>query len=984
MIFVLAFFSAALAQEVVKKKAPMIDDRNLESSSINVILSGDNPVTAANYVPVDTMANSFGPASNTLNPMAFDPISGVLAIVHRGYSAYALGSGELWWNWSTDFGANWTRSETSVQNGQTATIVGRYPSMAIFNPLASSNMADVLGVFSWPELNPAAFGYLGYGVSEGMLQSSFADIITGTPPNDYSSNVPTFTDDQYSYWTSDFYNGGNGGNAALRLFRTADFSTVDIIDPPTWASSRFGDNGNIQAGGVSHNGSVYVGVVGSFTELYSPNGWELGYSKSTDHGTTWSDWNVVNFSAIPALNGYQMLWDWKTGDTFVSYSSDIQVDANGLVHFVTGVSDTLETQFAIVEIFETSTNVWDAKIVSTVHNLSYYGYNDDSPGLGQTGPSIMIAANEDRDFFAVQYTLGSPETADTLCDIYYHTRALGDANWSGATNLTETNNMNEDGCHIAPYMATSGGTDYIFSGFWYERGNTGPTINQTNPAVFFVAPVAVRSAGGDIPVTFQVDMGVQEFEGNFPAGANVVVRGDFQMAFGDTVNWGGNTFQLSDPNDDNIYTGTFNAPNSLAGNSYNFKYVIVNPPANDNWEFDPTRQLTVSAPSTIIPVDCFNRDCDSTVIINVTNTINFTADISAILGIGAGGAFDPNTDSLLVMGLDWDNLGKNVVGNRRLLNTDINPGIYTTTLTVTNGSAAPIGVGDSTKWKFHAYPESRFGNSGWETGSDRWHIYQANGTTVTLPVIVPRILPNLPALTADQPIQITVNLTGAVNRYNGLAIPLNELQFVGMRGGADFLGNWFTGGTWSVSDTTTGLMKVLTNLGNNIWRINVVAPSGQAGGVYELKFAAMYPGADTIHGGSTPLDNEGGFGVNHTFILSANDASRTLFYQWGDFTPGVIQDVEDSEIPMTYNLAQNYPNPFNPSTKIKFSIPEAGIVTLKVFNLLGEEVATLLNAEKTAGNYEATFDASNLSSGIYFYKLEAQNFTSTKKMLLLK
>ena len=205
-----------------------------------------------------------------------------------------------------------------------------------------------------------------------------------------------------------------------------------------------------------------------------------------------------------------------------------------------------------------------------------------------------------------------------------------------------------------------------------------------------------------------------------------------------------------------------------------------------------------------------------------------------------------------------------------------------------------------------------------------------------------------------------------------------------MRGGADFLGNWFTGGTWSVSDTTTGLMKVLTNLGNNIWRINVVAPSGQAGGVYELKFAAMYPGADTINGGSTPLDNEGGFGVNHTFILSANDASRSLWYQWGDFTPGVIQDVEDSEIPMTYNLAQNYPNPFNPSTKIKFSIPEAGIVTLKVFNLLGEEVATLLNSEKTAGNYEATFDASNLSSGIYFYKLEAQNFTSTKKMLLLK
>ncbi|MCK7516458.1 MAG: hypothetical protein MZV64_01385 [Ignavibacteriales bacterium] len=65
-----------------------------------------------------------------------------------------------------------------------------------------------------------------------------------------------------------------------------------------------------------------------------------------------------------------------------------------------------------------------------------------------------------------------------------------------------------------------------------------------------------------------------------------------------------------------------------------------------------------------------------------------------------------------MMGLDWDNLGKNVVGNRKMDNTDpFNPGIYTTTLTVTSGSAAPNGVGDSTKWKFKAYPDSRFQNT---------------------------------------------------------------------------------------------------------------------------------------------------------------------------------------------------------------------------------------------------------------------------------
>ena len=83
-------------------------------------------------------------------------------------------------------------------------------------------------------------------------------------------------------------------------------------------------------------------------------------------------------------------------------------------------------------------------------------------------------------------------------------------------------------------------------------------------------------------------------------------------------------------------------------------------------------------------------------------------------------------------------------------------------------------------------------------------------------------------------------------------------------------------------------------------------------------------------------------------------------------------------------LEQNYPNPFNPSTKIRYSIPEHSSVTLKVFNLLGEEIETLVNGEQSAGVYEATFDASNLSSGIYFYTLQTENFSSSKKMILIK
>ncbi|MCH7963838.1 MAG: T9SS type A sorting domain-containing protein [Bacteroidetes bacterium] len=102
--------------------------------------------------------------------------------------------------------------------------------------------------------------------------------------------------------------------------------------------------------------------------------------------------------------------------------------------------------------------------------------------------------------------------------------------------------------------------------------------------------------------------------------------------------------------------------------------------------------------------------------------------------------------------------------------------------------------------------------------------------------------------------------------------------------------------------------------------------------------------------------------------------------------------VEDESLtPENIELFQNYPNPFNPSTKIKFSIPIGTLnsVSLKVYDVLGNEVATLVNKELSAGNYELEFDASDLTSGIYFYKLkvgspEGQAFNRTYKMVLLR
>ncbi len=108
----------------------------------------------------------------------------------------------------------------------------------------------------------------------------------------------------------------------------------------------------------------------------------------------------------------------------------------------------------------------------------------------------------------------------------------------------------------------------------------------------------------------------------------------------------------------------------------------------------------------------------------------------------------------------------------------------------------------------------------------------------------------------------------------------------------------------------------------------------------------------------------------------------------------MITGIEDEQnnLPESFSLEQNYPNPFNPSTKIKYSVPQVSNVLIKVFDVLGNEIATLVNEEKAAGTYELTWNAENLPSGIYFYQLKevdisigsGQVFVNTKKMILLK
>ena len=100
--------------------------------------------------------------------------------------------------------------------------------------------------------------------------------------------------------------------------------------------------------------------------------------------------------------------------------------------------------------------------------------------------------------------------------------------------------------------------------------------------------------------------------------------------------------------------------------------------------------------------------------------------------------------------------------------------------------------------------------------------------------------------------------------------------------------------------------------------------------------------------------------------------------------PILVGSKTIAEIPIKYDLSQNYPNPFNPSTKINFTIPKTGLVTLKVYDILGKEIATLVNEVKNTGSYIVEFNGSNLSSGTYFYRMQAGDFVSIKKMMFIK
>ena len=189
---------------------------------------------------------------------------------------------------------------------------------------------------------------------------------------------------------------------------------------------------------------------------------------------------------------------------------------------------------------------------------------------------------------------------------------------------------------------------------------------------------------------------------------------------------------------------------------------------------------------------------------------------------------------------------------------------------------------------------------------------------------------------------------------------------------------------------TTGFSGTYTVPGTGLQSINMTPPYFVWNGISNLLIEVCYDNIawtaySTVNSTSAPGMTWGYFVDNSTgCTMTGGAVQATRPNVCLTVTTGTGTNQNGSLVPNVYSLSQNYPNPFNPVTKINFALPKQGFVTLKIYDILGREVRTLVNEIKSAGQFSVDFNASEFSSGVYFYKLETNGFSDIKRMMLIK
>ncbi|MFN0156521.1 MAG: T9SS type A sorting domain-containing protein [Bacteroidota bacterium] len=500
-------FSTVFAGRDLKNAKPatlIADDgvgRAVSSTQNGQYIPGLDNASSLTWVVVDSMPNAFGPASTRTRPIVYDAATNTLAIIYRGASPFSV-SGQLWYSISRDGGATWRRVG-ELNSGSPTTC--RYPSAGISNPANNNDTTQTLFVWMAPNLESAGtWGNYSYGLDFPLGSATTVGIhdLTDMGNNSAAGSIWGEYNSDWVLWNSTVGTTAGGANDS-RSWRTQDWLSIPTQIPPTWVDAApYIFNAISYVPGMSNATGNYFGMHGVFGDDSLAFAFNIGYSKSTDHGATWSEWvrPQPDWMAATGLPQTYDLYDYvQPPGTTVSYNGDMTIDANGHGHFFHVIVDspwTTNDPRHILEVYETAPNVWSNKWVkqnlNTFTGLGYPGAtgNPPTPYLQQTNNAVHASISADGQVMSLVWLdAGTTAPADSFPDIWLSHRLVNGGNWSTPVNLTETPNFAELLLHAAPVLQTNGeGLYTVFLGRTYQANiNTYPPDNGVKAQFFFAS-----------------------------------------------------------------------------------------------------------------------------------------------------------------------------------------------------------------------------------------------------------------------------------------------------------------------------------------------------------------------------------------------------------------------------------------------------------------------------------------------------------------
>ena len=487
--------------------------------------------------------------------------------------------------------------------------------------------------------------------------------------------------------------------------------------------------------------------------------------------------------------------------------------------------------------------------------------------------------------------------------------------------------------------------------------------------VLIVLSIPISISAQTPLLEFRCNMSVQIKRGTFnPATDSVWVRGNFN-------DWAGKATTLIDPDGDSIYSRVFYNQFTV-GQSLIFKYVH----SPDVWEATGNRTLTVASGANLTSA-CWEDVC----VYKPTKTIPVTFSVNMKTEKKSPTFFNPLVDSVSVRG------SFNGWGETRMTPLADSTDIYRVVVPI------EVEFDEKISFKFFYSPGTwEVNNLTDKTQNDRYFIVNQSvfdSASFSYAAYFNNDTLRIPHGLQDPFITFTCNTNGTsiINAPTG-----TEFKTIHMAGGNSPL-QW-PGSGWPDQDITKVIQLFDDGThedkiaGDKIFTCEIRFPQYYSKYSLQYRYAANW-GLPT-NGGSN--DNETVGALNKTFIWNYLTATAEIKDTFGIIHTTDVTKVEKlgNTTPTNFKLDQNYPNPFNPETIISWQLAVGSFVTVKIYDVLGNEVATLVNEEQATGTYQVSFNTQQtppradnhqqLSSGIYFYQLRAGDFVQTKKMILLR